>query len=792
MRCIVFSVLLSWAFYGNAQSFKVFGTVADQSGAGMEYATVSLLTASDSSWVQSTVTNGKGDFSFPELTGGNFLLDVFLIGYERALIAAPLNEVLMITLTAKGRLLQEVTVKSNAPEIRTELGKTVVNFRQATVAGGSDVLDLLRRAPGVTVDGNGNISMNGKGVLITINEKQSYLSGNDLATYLRSLPAEQVAEIELMDQPSAKYDAEGNTGVINIKTRKLTSGGWNGSITSSYMQSAYPGTRHNASLNHKGAKLTFYSGAGYLLTTGFLNKEQHRYARNKAGIPVSDVYQKSFMKEIFSDYNVQAGFDYTASEKFSFNGSAGVTYHPNSEKDITEGIIKDHASGTVVQNRSVNENGLLRKHLNGSVWARYEPSKKHLISLDLNCLLWRQTKRQYLQSIQYDHYGQNVTDGLILNSRAPQEIDVYVAKADYNTSLSKGINLEAGIKSSFLTNRNQVLFNLYEDPVWVYDATRSNDYTYKENINAVYLSAGTKINKWQIKTGLRAEQTNIRLQQLVGSHESERNMFSVFPTAFISYQYNEHHRLELDYGRRVQRPSYRDLNPFMHYLSQYAVTSGNPRLLPQFGNALSVRHNYKNMLFTEATAGHTANMMNHVIIFDEVANTVLETLRNMAQKYNFHASAGIYRALYPWWNLTATYGYYFNEYRSDSNTFMASSHGHSISLGNEFNFKGWTVYGFYQYNSGDLQELTERSKPSHWMNFSVAKKMLKDTTTVKLSVEDPLSVYKYREHSQWKEVEMFTDMQFATRRLSLAFTYNFGARYHIKRSDTETEEVRRL
>lgn len=793
MRALFLLLLvLTGADGANAQKININGEIKDNSDKPVVDATVSLLKAADSSWLQSTLTDDKGTFSFMNIAKDAFLLNVDAAGYERTVVPVTKYTDFAITVKQKLHELAAVEVKGNAPKIRSELGNLIVNFEETTVAGGDNVLDLLRRAPGVTVDGNGNISMNGKGVLVTINGKQSYLSGDDLISYLKGLSAEQIAQLELMNQPSAKYDAEGNAGIINIKTKKIKKPGFNGNAEASYEQGVYPTVNGRVNLNFKQNNLTLFANADYRHANGFLNQNQLRNTSDSNGVQTTQVVQNSFLKETFEDYKLTTGFEYEVSPKLNISGSVGGVYHPNHGNDATKGAIKDMVSNETTYNTSLIDNGLLRKYLEGDLYADYQPGKDRDLSVEVSGLFYAEQTWALLSSQNVNAQQQLLPDGLFLNSTAPHKIDIVSARADYAAGYKNGIKLETGLKASYLGNSTSPAFYVYQNNGWQYDTTRSNSYKYSENINAAYISAGKEYKKWQLKLGLRAEQTNIRGLQAVHNQQFEKSFLSLFPTVFVSYKLNEQNTFELDYGRRVTRPSYRDLNPFLSYLSQYSVSSGNPDLLPQYKNSIALRYNYKNRLFSEVSCGKVSDMINPVIDYDEASKIVLKTLHNYADKYNMHAGISLNKELRPWWTLTSSCDFYFNEYRDSSNDFLASSVGYSASISNEFKINKWSFFAFYNYNSGDLQSLIERNGESHWMSASVAKRLWKDTATVKLSVDDPFALYRYTPRSTWNGVTTDSEMQYATQGVNLAFTYNFGEQLNVKNRESKSEIEKRL
>lgn len=793
MRQTIFtSALLLSALCAHAQQ-TISGIVKDHVGS-VSSVTISLLQAADSSWVQSELSDEQGSFSFKDVKDGRYLLDARLLGYERYMQPVDQWQGIEVVLTRSSAQLKEVVVKSKSPVIQTEMGKTTVNFEQANISAGSSVLELLRKAPGVTVDGNGNVSMAGKGVLITIDDKQTYMSGEDLVNYLKALPAEQVAQLDLMAQPSAKYDAEGNSGIINIRMRKSRKAGVSGNVALSGTLGEYPSTHNTANITYRKDKLTVQANTGYLLGNGFLRHRQQRSFKDvNTNTITGTLHQKSFQQETFEDYSLRLAADYMANEKLTVGGSIQGIYHPNNQLDRSEATITDYTTGDVTYNRSDNDRGFLRYNTNTTSYARYVPAKDQTITGELIYRSSDQQDGQLLQSRNYNKYMMPQPDGLILRSAYPLTMDVYVANVDYNGKVDKDIKLEAGVKSVYLDNDIGSINHIQNNGAWVYDSTRSNNYLYNENINAAYITASKNLSeKWQAQLGVRVENTNIHgLQQATGA-EFDRSFTSCFPTAFVSCKVNDKNTLEMNAGRRIDRPSYRDLNPFVFYLSQYNSNGGNPDLLPSYRYRVELTHNYDNKLITAISGARAYNLINGATLYDAVTKAVHFTQQNNANKWVATFSISYNQEIVPWWTFMTSYNWYYNDYEDYNGNSIAHSNGHSFSLGNQFSYKNWSIDTFYAFNSGDLQSSIERNGPSHWMNASVGKKIWKDTATIKVSADDPFAIYQYTTTQDLQGVKMNGNGRFATQGFSLGFTYNIGKKMDNIREQSNSEDARRM
>ncbi len=797
MKCITATLTTALCLYTSllqAQQININGKVKDSQEA-VAAATVSLLNATDSTWVRSELTDDNGAFTFSNVNDGKYLLNVAMVGYDRWVQPLTQTKDLAISLMRAVNQLNEVVVKSSVPTIQTALGKMTVNFEQAAIPAGNSVLELLRKAPGVVVDGRGNISMNGKGVLVMINGKQTYLAGDDLSNYLKSLPAEGVAQLDLMSQPSAKYDAEGNSGIINIKLKKNKKAGLSGNVALSVSDNTYFFTRNSGNVNYRKDKLSLYANASQLHGTGFLRKRDERRVIDENTQKITEaINQSSFQKETFGDYSLKVGGDYELNEKLSAGASVKGIYHPNTQRDLSTSTIFDNVNNIIIDNASENQRGFWRRNLNSNVNLNYKPAKDHELSVDVDNLRLTQRDGQNLTSKNYNEQEQELPTGLMLKSYFPLDINVSVGKIDYAGKMNDKLNLEAGVKASYVQNEAGSFNDIYRSGNWEYDNIRSNNFIYNENINAAYVSADKQLGKkWQAKAGLRMENANIRGLQEVTGQSFSRSLTSLFPTLFVSYKLDEHNSFEVNAGRRINRPSYRTLNPFAFYLSQYTYTSGNVNLMPEFRHFTELKHNYKNKLFSEISYARVYNTINTgVILYDAVTKALQNTYLNGGSKTNMHCAVVYSEEVAKWWTLSASYEWYHNDYEDSNGNTLAMSDGHSVNVVNQFNYRGWALDTLYAYNSGDLQSATERSKPSHWMEASISKKIWKDTAVVKLSMEDPFHMYRYQAVQNGPGVENSSVNQFATRQYALGFTYNFGKKQDVKQHNSNVEESKRM
>ena len=620
-RYLLYLLLATCLLYSNisdAQKTSISGSVLSDATA-LPAATVSLLNGADSSWIKTVITNDDGTFSLSEVNIGSYVVSAASVGYETATqpvtVSAGGNSKCTITLKKQSTSLDEVTVAAKKPFIEMSLGKTIVNIEGTTTTAGTNALDLMRRLPGVSVDMNGTISMQGKeGVLVLIDDRPTYLSGDDLAAYLKTITAEDAAQIELITQPGAKYDAAGNTGIINIKLKKNRKPGWSGNITGSYGSGIYFHRNESFQLNYKKDKLSLSLSGSDMEAIGFADwQENRRYIDAQTGNATSASVIHSTPKERFSNTALRLTADYDISDKTTVGMSVKATYHPNVNHIYTSSTNTDFSNNVTTYNDIVAPEGFIRKNIMANAYLSHKFSKERTLDINFDYLVYDKNTMENVTSTTYDNLMQPLPNPIIMHSAWPEMINVYSTKVDQTYDMKNGIKLEAGLKSSWETTDFHAYVSQWENNTWANDTGLSNRFNYRENINAAYATAAKSLGKkWEAHIGLRAEQTNTLGIQYVNNDRFSRNYVSLFPTAFVTYKKDTNNQFEINYGRRIERPTYSDLNPFVYYSFENYYSVGNPYLQPQFTNSLELKHSYRNMIITKLDFSGTTAIMSDV------------------------------------------------------------------------------------------------------------------------------------------------------------------------------------
>jgi len=407
-----------------------------------------------------------------------------------------------VRLVPMSRSLQEVTVTGRTPPVERKRDKTIINVEASVTNTGSTVLEVLERSPGVTVDRNGGVSLNGKpGVLVMIDDKPTYLSGDDLNNLLSSMNSAQVARIELIPNPTARYDAAGSAGIINIKTKKNKNNGLNGSLTTSFGQGVYPKTNNSLVLNYRKGRVNTY--LNYSINDNkYLNSLyafRQYYDDNKNVTAV--LQQPSYFKGTVLNNTVKAGMDYTVSSSTTIGmGLTGTDIHRNGNNTATANWLRADGqvdSSILTQSRPENRfrNGAI--NLNG----KQVLAKNAELTADVDYL-------HYQMRLQQDFDNQLQEAGgyeQIYRNNIPTTIEIFSAKADATIGLGGDATLTTGFKSSSSHTDNAATYQNWENQQWVKDETLSNHFVYQENIQAVYGALEGKIRRWSYQGGLRYE-----------------------------------------------------------------------------------------------------------------------------------------------------------------------------------------------------------------------------------------------------------------------------------------------
>lgn len=784
---LVFLISLSISGLAQVKNGTVNGTVIDGNTKTIESATITLLRAKDSTVVKMSVADKAGKFNFEGVAEGTYLVSISAVGHDKGFSEAfTINSsntsvsLKTIELIPVAKSVAGITVTATKPLVEQKIDRMIVNVEASITNVGSSAMEVLEKSPGITVDKDGNISLKGKqGVVVMIDGRPSYLGGADLANMLRSMSANQLDQIEIMTNPPAKYDASGNSGVINIKTKKNKQFGYNGSLTTGYTRGQYSRFNEGANFNYRNGKINLFTSLNYNRNHRGEDLEILRNFRETNTKEILSVFdQKSEMENQGHFYSGKLGLDYSATKRTTIGFVLSGFYNPSNWLSNTNTYIYDPNNVLISQTKSLAKNNEKWKNFSGNVNFRTAlDSAGQELTADLDYIQYRVTNNQPLFTTYYNNTGNQNGKIDSLMGTLPQAITIYSGKMDYTLPLKKGAKFEAGFKSSYVKTDNDANYDSIQNGQIIHDYNRSNHFLYEENINAVYVNYSRPLSKkWTGQFGLRMENTNAKGDQLTTGINFKRNYTQLFPTAYLQYAANEKNSFVINYGRRVNRPNYQDLNPFINFIDRYTFEQGNPNLKPQFSHNIELSHTYAGALTTTLNYSNTTDIIQQVLEQNEVTNETFIKKANIASRKQLGIAVSANKQINKWWSGSI----YTN---LSNNRFKGIVNNEQVSLGivmfmaqaqQQFKWgKGWgaEVSGFFR--SKGLEGVIF-IKPMAQMNVGFSKQILNNKGSVRLNFRDIFAGGVARGYSKYSNVDAkFTNIN-DSRSVSLGFTWRFS------------------
>lgn len=782
---------LGFSFIGHAQTAvagKVNGSVNSALKA-VESASVSLLRVKDSSVAKLAVSDKNGLFEIENVKTGKYLVSVQALGHAKFYSTAfeispgkPVYSFKNIELELATKSLSAVTVVSQKPLIEQKIDRTVVNVEASVTNTGSTALEVLEKSPGVTVDKDGNISLKGKtGVQVFIDGRPAYLSGQDLANMLRNMQSSQMDQIEIMTNPPAKYDAAGNSGVINIKTKKTKQVGYNGSITAGYGQGVYGKTNVSTNMNYRSGKVNIFGNASYAYRKRFNDLHiQRKFMDQVTKVVKSNFTQENNLFNSDEPLNLKLGMDYFASKKttLGFVVSSG-----NSDQKFgSKGLINIADPNNVLQSQTlgISQNNQTWKNFSTNLNLRQLLDTTGAeLTADLDYINYNSANTLYLYNSYFSAGGGTLPGSKpdSLRGRLPQDITIYSAKVDFLKPLKNGARFEAGAKSSFIRTDANAIYDSVLNGVLVKDLNRSNHFVYNENINAAYVNYSRPLSKKLTgQFGLRLEHTHSDGKQLTTGVNFVRDYVQLFPTMYLQYQPNQKNSFVLNYGKRIGRPDYQSLNPFVEFLDKYTYEQGNPNLRPQFSHNIELSHTYNNFLTTTFNYTNTTDIIQQVMEQNAGQNETALRQSNIATQRQFGLSVNASLTIKKWWTTNLYANVYNNRFSGIVNGDIATF-GTTTAIFNvmeQFKLaKGWGLEasGFYRTAAVDG---VMRINGLGSVNLGVSKQVLKNKGSVRLNVRDLFLTQRASGGSKFGNIDAEFQQVNDSRVVNLSFTYRFS------------------
>lgn len=806
----------------NAQNKGIIkGSITDSNGKPLSSVFVSLLQNDQTTIVKTDVTENNGSFVFAELPSANYFINIQLDNYENytsnSIVIEDQNSLLelptIVLKQSEAIQLNEVKVEKKIPFVVQKVDKTIVNPEALISNAGGNALDVLSKSPGVTIDDNGNVKLRGKsGVTIFIDDKPTYLTGTELENYLKSLPSSAIKQVEIMTNPPAKYEASGNGGIINIVTKRSKLKGFNGNASLNYGQGKYARTMDNLNLNYNTSKFAVYSNLSYSNAETYHDLTIERRFKNEDGSPKSSFEQNTYLKANRQSYNARIGFDYYLSEKSTLGIVAKGLSNPNKNPRYNYATVKDENG--VIQQIVTADNNENVDFKNGTVTLNFRQQfakPEQLLTADFDYVTYFSTIDQLYKNTLIDLVGTNSNND-IQNGYLPSKIKIYALKSDYTTPLKNEAKLDFGAKISSTKTDNNAVYTKTQNNITSPNYDLSNHFFYDEIISAAYVNYTKSFKKIDIQAGLRFEDTQLKGKQLGNPNkpfsEFKNNYNSLFPTAYVSYKIDSlaTKTINLSYGKRVERPFYKDLNPFSSPLDQFTFYEGNPFLKPTFGHNFSLTYNYKELLSTSFSYSHgkdeikeTIEIVEETNELNEVRNIYYSRPNNIGKSNQYALSVQSQFKPIKWLTTVVYTEVNYSNYKSQlyDQTLNAEGTYWFINATNSIQFsKKWSgeISGQYLSQSIDAQFTIG---DFGFVSMGCQKKILKDLGTLKFNLSDVFFTNQIRgtiNNLGTTEANWYGPRD--TRVLTVGFSYRFGkntsnkAKYNGTGSESEQNRVK--
>lgn len=790
-----FLIVCLLASVANAQ--KINGLVQESNGEAASFATITLHKSADSTLVKGAITGDDGAFEILGAVAGTYFLKANLIGSGETF--TPVFEydganktIETITLKAADKQLAEVSIIARRPPVEVKADKTILNVEGTVNSTGLNALELLRKAPGVTVDNNENVNLRGKNaVKVMIDGRDVPLDGKDLSALLKGTQAADISNIEIISNPSAKYDAAGNAGIINIRLKKNKALGTNGNFG---LEGIYGETLKgggNVSLNHRGKNFNVFGNFnghyGDWHNRQNFHREQFQDDQRADGVPgddwrVFDQKNKEYSENRYMGF--RAGTDWFINSKHTVgvlvNGSANPgDWHSSSVAKISDLHSIDRVDSLLVAtNTGAND----RKDLNVNLNYRFADTSGHSLNIDLDRGAYRIRGASYQPNFYRSADNSELIREAIYRNSTPTDINIMTAKVDYEQRLFKGA-LGVGIKISDVETFNTFDFFNVQNGTPIKNEGQSNSVDYTERTNAAYVNYnrafGKKLN---VQAGLRLENTDYKG---IGKDSTFMNNYTeLFPSAAITYTITPKIGLNATYSRRIDRPSYQDLNPFENKLDELTYQKGNPMLRPQFTNSFEISPTYGGYPVLTLGYSHTKDVFTQILQRDtRDTRATFITQENLADQKNYTLSINAPTPIAKWWDGFVSLTGFRSHFRADFSTpetpnFIVDQTFNAFNAYAEQNFK--LPFGFGLQLSGWFNSRafwgTLRSKAQGSMDVGLQKKILKDKGELRLRVGDVLGTAGWAGENLFSPgLRMIAQGNWESQTVTLNFSYRFGS-----------------
>jgi outer membrane receptor protein involved in Fe transport len=809
MAALFFSLLLS----AQGGKGRVTVTVHNEQGSPLDGATVELLRSKDSALVKTALTDKNGLAEMENIPSSSYRVRITAVGFQAAFsqafaiaegqVATPPA----IRMAKSENEMQGVTVSARKPFIQRLNDRLIVNVDNSVVNAGSAAFDVLERSPGVTIDQNDNIALRGRqGVIIMIDGRVSPMTGADLANYLRGLPVNAIERIEIITNPSSKYDAAGNSGIIDIRLKKDQRLGYNGTLTAGYGQGVYPKWNAGTTFNYRNKSMNVFGNYTHSYRENLNHLIINRNFYNNGVFNGSDD-KDNYARMPFRSNTVRFGADFFPSKNTIIGFVVNGNYNSFERLGNVTTVVNDLTNKPAFRfnTHSTNDDAFDNTVANINLKQKLDTAGRELTA-DVDYGVFNNSSLTRTASYFFNLNGDKRRADDILDGDQHGKLTLKTAKVDFTNPIKGGAKLEAGLKTSYVSSDNDAKFyNVFPTETRV-DEGKTNRFFYEEYNNAAYTNFSKEYKKFNVQVGLRGELTNLRTRQVKGDRRYKNDYFQLFPSAYFNYKLTQDQTLGVSVSRRIDRPGYQSLNPFLFQVDATIYSTGEPLLKPQTTWSYEMNYTLKNLNFTLGYS-RTQNTQNFVLakILDVIptfeiqpgqdSNITVQLPVNLGLSEYVGLTASAPIRINGWWNMMNNLTVFYNKFNGNISGAQLSegAPAANIRTNNTFTFKkGWTAELNANLNTGGRYGYAT-FKTQWGLGAGVQKTVLEGKGILRFNVNDIFWTNRPRAKVEYKGSYVENWHAYRESRVAnVSFTYRFGNSkvQAARRRTTASEEER--
>ncbi|MCF8713563.1 TonB-dependent receptor [Joostella atrarenae] len=759
-----------------SQDYKIEGIVEDVDKTPLSYVNIMLLKHSDSTSIAGTSTESNGYFTLNNINPGTYFIKTSYIGYNSVYREITLDSNFnlgTIILMENIESLDGVTVTQQRPKLHKKGGKLIFEVENSTLSS-MNTFEILQRTPGV-ISINDEISVKNLKTTVYINDKKVYLAANELKDLLGNFSGENIASIEVISNPSAKYDAEGGA-VLNIITSKNISIGYKGAVNGTFEQAIFPKYLLGTSHYYKNNFLDLYAGYSYSPRKDY--KRSDSYVNFFDGNTPSDEWETSLYKTTRSKaHNFNTIFDFTLDDKNTLSFTSNISYSPNKSIDNTVDT-NIFSTEEIKEGSFITDSNLENDNTNIALNATYNREigdNGANLSIQTNFVYYDDEEQQVLETDYYDaNNAYDYTNAFDTESR--QKNNIFTGQLDYTASLWQS-NIEFGAKYSNISSNSRVVFSGDYMP----DFSTDDNFSYDEDIWASYVNMNRDWGKWSFVAGLRGEYTTAIGNSIVLGEVNKQDYFELFPTFSLQHQISEKHQVGVSYKRAIERPRYQSLNPFRYYINENNFVAGNPFLKPSIESKIGFDYTFNGNYIFEIYYQQEKNDLTNLTFQRNEDQILYNSIFNVEESYQYSIDFVHYRSVTKWWYLS-TYmsGFFYeiefiaresNDVRQTKNTvgyFGQLYNSFTISKDRSLSADLYLEYVSRFYNGSYLMK--DRFKT----NIGLRKKLWNGRASLNMNLSDVFNTFNVPFTSRYLNQDNGYLAKPEKRTFSLGFIYKFG------------------